>query len=373
MFKRAAFILLTMSLCQGMPGVAIEPEGRTIRIPLARMPLADQMKDWDMQLIKAIYENDIATVKAHIDAGADVNTCNVHGATLLAAAVVCGKNTEIVDLLIEAGANVNAKDESGRTPLFCATFLKKPEMAQVLVNAGADVNVQDKEGKTALMLTGDLVLRSHCKSIKVPAMFSKEGFKETVQILLAAGADVNLQDKKKCTALFELLKVADAEVVQALLAAGADVNLQEENALTPLFVIMGNPSDDKEITKLLIEAGANINLQASEKLGRVTPLMQAIHGGHTESAKLLIEAGASVNIQVVDGMTALMLAAQKGNTEVVKSLIKAGADILVKNDSGATALQIARKSNHKEAARALIAAGAEPGKLAACKRWFQGE
>lgn len=89
----------------------------------------------------------------------------------------------MIQHLLAAGANVNAKDKEGWTPLMFAANKGYPEIAKILITAGADVNAKDKDGNTALMRA------------------SSSGSTETVRLLLAAGADVNEKNDAGVTAL----------------------------------------------------------------------------------------------------------------------------------------------------------------------------
>ncbi len=81
-------------------------------------------------------------------AGADFNAANRFGVTPLMYAVLAGPGQ--VKTLLAAGANVNAADDNGRTPLMLAAYEGKLDVVKLLVQAGADVNARDAKGKTAL-------------------------------------------------------------------------------------------------------------------------------------------------------------------------------------------------------------------------------
>jgi ankyrin repeat protein len=90
-------------------------------------------------------------VKAMIDSGADVNAKDERGCTPLMFAAEYNSNADMIEALIKAGADLHAKDQLGHTPLMYAAMLNhNPKVIAVLFKAGADVNAQDKNGKTAL-------------------------------------------------------------------------------------------------------------------------------------------------------------------------------------------------------------------------------
>ncbi|HXL01820.1 MAG TPA: ankyrin repeat domain-containing protein [Candidatus Atribacteria bacterium] len=89
-------------------------------------------------------------VKKAIEAGANVNARDENGMTPLMHAAGANQNPEVIKVLLEAGAEVNARDEDGWTPLMqAACFNQNPEVIKVLLEAGADGKIRCKEGKTA--------------------------------------------------------------------------------------------------------------------------------------------------------------------------------------------------------------------------------
>jgi len=88
-------------------------------------------------------------VQAAIKNGADVNAQDKDGKTPLMAAVL-NPNAGVIDTLLKAGANINAQQNDGGTALMYAAISNPPEMIATLLNAGTDAKAKDREGKTAL-------------------------------------------------------------------------------------------------------------------------------------------------------------------------------------------------------------------------------
>jgi ankyrin repeat protein len=208
-------------------------------------------------------------------------------------------NAVLVEFLKNAAStvNVNARNQYGWTALIWASIKNRTEVVDLLLKAGADANLQNRDGWTAL----------------IAALF--ENHTEVVRLLLEAGANANLQDKDGLTALMDASSKGHTEVVELLLNAGADVNLQDQVGGTAL--IWAAFLDHTKVVELLLEAHADANLQNRDGW---TALIWAAYYGYTKGVELLLKAGADVNIHDKFGKTALMHALDKGRTEVVELL-----------------------------------------------------
>lgn len=132
-------------------------------------------------LINAVLAGDVVKATALLKSGADCNTSNEDGATLLMLAAGAG-HYAMVEMLIEAGAKVDATDARGWTPLMKALFnyeLNKgfPDVVSLLIDAGADIEHQVSYGTRPLMIA---------------AGYGEAG---VVDVLLAAGADTGAKNE----------------------------------------------------------------------------------------------------------------------------------------------------------------------------------
>ena len=144
--------------------------------------MKSQRKQLDRSLLDSVAMKDIAQVLDALAQGADVNARDPeHGETPLILAVM-NRSVDIVRLLLEAGAEVNAIDDWGRTALFYAPV--SAESFGILLSAKADVHIRDKEGNTLLM-----------RRIYESASLTD------VETLLQLGVDPSLQSEGKETAL----------------------------------------------------------------------------------------------------------------------------------------------------------------------------
>lgn len=138
-----------------------------------------------------------------LDHGALIDGRDETGATYLQTAID-NDEEEIVELLIERGANVNVADEDGATPLMQVESI---EIARLLLEHGANVNATDKEGQTALHL-----------------LTSEPGRIEFAELLITHGADVNARDHEGYTPLDYVVEGFDYDFALLLVSHGARIN-----------------------------------------------------------------------------------------------------------------------------------------------------
>lgn len=103
----------------------------------------------ERSLHEAVERGDLADVKRHLQRGADVNAKDEGGRTPLHWAAY-GANKDVVECLINSGAAVNARDEIDWTPLHLAAWGGGKDVAELLIDKGADVSVKNKNGLTPL-------------------------------------------------------------------------------------------------------------------------------------------------------------------------------------------------------------------------------
>ena len=195
-------------------------------------------------LHSAAYYGDLEVVQKLIEYGADISAEDLEGCTPLyfASEGVYPKDRTVLRLLLEHGADVNARTKDGETPLHIASMFGSLEVARVLLEHGADVNARKEDGRTPLH-------SSNVTSIWPGAM-------GVARLLLERGADVNARAKDGSTPLHVASRFAELAVVRLLLEHGADVKAEDDRGGTALQAAEERDErhkDSDEVKKLLLE------------------------------------------------------------------------------------------------------------------------
>ena len=282
---------ITEEIADGMPKWRAAPN----------KPYVTREDDWSKQgnkvtrndIWSAAAAGNIKVIKQNLAKDVDINAKDsVFGATALSSAALFG-HTKVIALLLEAGANVNARNRDGGTPLHNAAFLGQYEAAKLLLENGADVNIRNGDGgtpsdaaavdwETTRFILGML-------RIKVDREKIEAGRTKVVELLRQHGATTNTSSESN--ALCDAVRSGDLRAVKKQLANGVDINAGDsEFGVTALsWAALG---DDTEIAKFLIEEGADVNAKSRDGS---TPLHSAAFLGHAEIAELLIQKGAEVS------------------------------------------------------------------------------
>ena len=241
--------------------------------------------------------------------------------------------------LISAGADPNTADE-GVTALYEAVASQRDGMVDVLLRAGADVNARCNRGQTALLSAASLGRTDH------------------VGKLLAAGADVRAADATGSTPLMWAAQGgADVALVRLLVRRGADVNaVHPRDGDTALLYAARAAKPD--VVAYLIDAGADPRW---ESLGGMAAnaLIAAAVQDRSDNLAVLVFKGVDVNRRNRDGLTALMaIATSWGRLNATRTLLWLGADPSLREPGGLTTAEMARRAREYDKADLLAAAAA---------------
>jgi len=332
----------------------------------------------------------VAFVRLLIEAGADVNAATSEGATPLSATE--GED-ELVRLLLKAGAVVPTH-RAGYEPLLIAVMgsgrlrLSRELGILRLIAAGADVNATDEDGITPLKRACDLgnhrvvaaLLESGARRVgatidtderafhddaALPELHlaARSGDPQVVRMLLHDGANLAEIDRTRRTPLYWAANFGRDEVIQVLLSAGANPNAQCDRGLSPLRVAAFD--GHAGCVTLLLAAGAEVDAATP---GGVTALHLAALWQRSRVVPLLLHAGANPNQADAAGQSPLMWAlhqrarAEKGLKRaavVIEQLLDAGTDSSATDPRGETALFAAVRTDQPAVVRRLLAHGAD--------------
>ncbi len=343
--------------------------------------------DGSTALLWAAHQNDLDTAELLVGAGADANLANEFKMTPLSQACTNG-NDAFVRLLLKSGANPNTPIGTGVTPLMTCARSGSVDAVKRLVEFGAAIEAREPaEHQTALMWA------------------AAEHQLKVVQALIDAHADLKAHSKAGFTAMHFAARQGDLEMIQLLLAAGVNVNIlsvaeeadakrptivgpgrsgiqiggpktQGTNGYTPLLV--ATVRGQVPLALWLLDHGADANILdagvtplhwASTEwetytANRVYGLIDAMGGIPDRQAKLqlvnaLLAHGANVNARMTKprpsiaggyedtvGATPLLLASSADDLEMMQLLVKAGADPKIPTATNATALMAATGLNH---------------------------
>ena len=308
-----------------------------------------------------------------VQAGYDVNERDQKGLTPLHLA----RNSKVACALLAEGADLNLRNKNGLTPLL---YNDNEEVIRVLLEAGArvdgctragtpDVFLAAKHGKLRLFYENGADL-----TITTPRGESCLNYirrAEELKLLLQAGLDMNTcnfqgmhpwylcanaevqhamldagfsQGPNTWHGFSLLMAAADASVVKRLLGMGYDVNHAGALGRTPLFLYISGSS-----YKALLDGGADVNHRDERGM---TPLHTV--ASHADAVEMLLEAGANPHARTHTGRTPLHAADAPAS---VRLLLEAGADVNAADSDGMTPLHLC--TSH-ECMEVLLEAGANP-------------
>ena len=254
-----------------------------------------------------------------------VKTKYYHGQTPLMWACFCGK-FDAVKVLVEAGADVNQKEKRGETAIISAMQSGPkdfPEIVEYLLDHGADPNSGSQFGNTPFQYAAE------------------KGYISIIEKLIEKGVNIEQTEKYgKQTALISTAYKGKTEMVKFLLEKGANIHATDSRGNTALFHAAWNGHLD--IIKLLLEKGSVLDQRNSMNWNA---LLQTILEGHEESFNFLLARGSEFEFHEKEkGATPLMIAAWKGCLPIVKKLLEKGADHLEKDSSGKTVMDYAQEN-----------------------------
>jgi ankyrin repeat protein len=293
-------------------------------------PVDDTGRSMLMYAVSAGVVGSVEIAGILIAAKADVNRRDASGRPVWDFAPTWGLGSvEIWSALLRAGLDVKARGAKNETPLLsvCAGYVSpatnqafresRRAIVQLLLDAGAEIDAADQYGDTPLQAA------------------AAAGNIEVVKLLVKAGADRKAAHGGGRSALFEGAMRGHADIVRTLLRAGADVEaatlgsrfrsfpagssyIVDAEGVTPLIAAAEN--GHFEVLRLLVDAGGDVRRADSTGF---TPLMGAARAGHAGMAKFLVERGADLRAVDQVGRNALAYAVEFGHQREMASVLAA--------------------------------------------------
>ncbi len=340
----------------------------------------------------------------------DTSQKKLNDALLFAAA---RGRTEALKGLLKSGADVNARNRLGNTPLIEAAFGGHTDTLKALLDHGGDPKTRNRNGDTAFteaaraghaeavtaLLESADTLRSQDDRLTLYTALmeaSMFGRKDVVELLRnelqSHGVEMEIEptrilsdsstgridpegeaieelkaeielrgnriheDGFGAAKLLEAARFGRLEAVRLLLDAGVDPN-SSDGILGGAALIEASKAGHTEIVKLLEDRGANVD--GADHQG-VTGLMEAARAGHVSVARFLLDSGADVNAQEnIFGGTALLEAVRAGHERMVRLLLDRDADVNAPDKTGLNALSEATLRGRTQIVRLLRAYGAK--------------
>lgn len=321
---------------------AARPDAHGVELLLGAGAPADESDDSGITpLLAACERPDAAVLRLLTEAGADTNVRAPDRCTPLMRAAAAGADAASFEALLSGKANVRAQDDQNRCALSLASEnpAVSPDVLERLIDAGADPDTLSNGLETPLMAA--------CRADNLPA----------VRALLRRGADIGLRDQRLWTPLFfAAASGASADLLRTLAASGASIDETAAQGTTPLMAALESPKGAAALRPLL-ELGANPNLKNAVT---ITPLMMAAANDDPETVALLLAHGADPTQGTWDGLTPLMVAARRSRkAALLEALVSAGAPVDQPSGLGMTPLMVAAASGNAEGVRILLALSAD--------------
>ncbi len=231
---------------------------------------------------------------------------------------------ELVEMLIEKGVSVKNGNIVGENPLLIASRHKYTEIVNLLLSKGVNINIVNDSGNTALIESISPISVSDFSDASFIKL-AKDNQKKLVELLINLGADVNMSNINDETPVMKASESGNKEIVELLIKSEA--SLKGSDIAGNNILIKACNSGNKEIVELLIKLGINTN--ETNNAGE-TALIISAQKNNKEIVELLIKNKANVNIKNKEGCTALSYAKFLNYKEVVQLLVKAGANTDVK-------------------------------------------
>jgi len=295
--------------------------------------------------------------------------------------------TEIVGMLLESGADTNASStasysygvrpidlsrlsliskgmttsttSSSSLPICYAAQKGCTEIVQLLLKHGADVNKRDELGNTALIYDVMSLVAQRCKRSEVLNPLSEETDFSILKSILSAGGDVTMSSGYEGLSPLHIASSGGmCDLMMELIRHGANCNQLTSSGLGLSALELACENSHVSAVVLLLENGANPDVKSgrtrstrsdTNKSHSLPPLCMAAKNGNKTMVDILLKHGANVNASSEKGDTALHLAT---SYDITETLLNATANVNATNDNGKTALSALCEKRQADASTA---------------------
>lgn len=329
------------------------------------------MYSLDEQLVAALKKRNFKEAENLLNQGADINAQNARGETPVFF-FATNHTQDALKWLIDHGADVNVANKVGDTPLFSAVDRNELVATDLLINAGADVNkvnsrkiaplmqvvLNEKDkGVFARLLEANPNLDCESESGTTPVLAAAaRGKLEMVAALLDAGADPEASDYLGHGLLHAAISSRNANMLRMVLekAPLLDPNYAARSGTTAMAETMG----DMGMVKMLLDVGGDPNARSANRMNNGVSLLMSVLGNDPNAAIVYKKQKGEDNSAQIAQMMAAMGGAQPN--QVIKDLIAKGANVGQRDDRGRNSMYYALASASTDNLPALIANGLDP-------------
>ena len=299
-----------------------------------------------------------------IEHAADVAKKDAYGDTVLHTATMTSLTPSILELLVAGGADVNARNKDGVSPLLIAVQKRNFAHVKFYAERGADINSADKAGDTPLSLAlkdGQAMLEmlvnranalSHDSNGNTPlhTAIIVGAQIEQIRYLVSLTDDINARNSDGNNALYLAVERNNKKIGELLLAKNADIFSTNNANDSPLHLALKKGGDTQGwlITSRTISA--------TDGSGN-TALHYAVEWGLKKAALSLIEKGANPEAKNANGETPLFSAAKTNDPAMIALIVKGGSSIKARDNFGSSPLHTAVRWDADASVRELVQLG----------------
>lgn len=319
-------------------------DNRIDDVKILNPPTADYMKyclEEPYPFFTAAWYDNEEAINYYLDMGIPINSRHpVFDRTILH----CISDPEIALRMIAKGADINAVDRRGKTPLSHIIYSQKTtvETVKEFIRRGADFNYHKPD-------TTDTVLSDAVGMDRIDIL---EFFLEMPELEWALKGKFGGDLIKKITDWIDPENVG-FEMVSALLEKGVEINSIDSEGVPILFSIILNPHDEffdsarnYNIDPHIVDSNGDNALTYCTRRFIETKIYTTLIAAPETFVNRCIAVGMSINEQNADGDTALHIAARCSSEQMIEVLLKSGADVNIKNKKNETPLSIAQKERN---------------------------